>query len=52
MGVASVYILRKKMPNAVRPYRMWMYPYTLWLFVGVSDETALVGGWRMRFIAL
>ena len=36
MGVASVYILRKKMPNAVRPYRMWMYPYTLWLFVGVS----------------
>jgi APA family basic amino acid/polyamine antiporter len=36
MGVASVYILRKKMPNAVRPYRMWMYPYTLWLFVAVS----------------
>lgn len=36
MGVASVHILRKKLPNAPRPYRMWMYPYTLWLFVVVS----------------
>ncbi len=36
MGVASVYVLRKKIPQAVRPYRMWMYPYTLWLFVAVS----------------
>lgn len=36
MGVAAVYILRKKSPHALRPYRMWMYPYTLWLFVGVS----------------
>ena len=36
MGVASVYILRNKMPNAVRPYRIGMYPYTLWLFVAVT----------------
>jgi APA family basic amino acid/polyamine antiporter len=36
MGVAAVYILRKKLPNQPRPYRMWMYPYTLWLFVIVS----------------
>ncbi|MDQ2949241.1 MAG: amino acid permease, partial [Acidobacteriota bacterium] len=36
MGAAAVYVLRKKMPNQPRPYRMWMYPYTLWLFVVVS----------------
>ena len=36
MSVAAVYVLRKKMPGAPRPYRMWGYPYTLWLFVVVS----------------
>jgi basic amino acid/polyamine antiporter, APA family len=36
MSVAAVYILRKKLPGAVRPYRLWGYPYTMWLFVAVS----------------
>ncbi len=36
MSVAAVYVLRKKMPDAPRPYRMWGYPYTLWAFVVVS----------------
>ncbi|HTS30890.1 MAG TPA: amino acid permease [Bryobacteraceae bacterium] len=36
MSVAAVFILRRKMPGAVRPYRMWGYPYTLWFFVAVS----------------
>jgi APA family basic amino acid/polyamine antiporter len=36
MTVAAVYVLRKKMPDASRPYRMWGYPYTMWLFVLVS----------------
>ncbi len=36
MGAAAVYVLRKKLPDYPRPYRMWMYPYTLWLFVLVS----------------
>lgn len=36
MTVAAVWILRRKMPGAVRPYKMWGYPYTLWLFVLVS----------------
>ncbi len=36
MTVAAVYVLRRKMPDAPRPYRMWGYPYTLWLFVVVS----------------
>lgn len=36
MGAVAVYVLRKKLPDKPRPYRMWMYPYTLWLFVAVS----------------
>ena len=36
MSVAAVGILRRKMPAAARPYKMWGYPYTLWLFVIVS----------------
>ena len=36
MSVAAVFVLRRKLPNALRPYRMWGYPYTLWLFVAVS----------------
>ncbi len=36
MTVAAVFVLRRKLPHAPRPYRMWGYPYSLWLFVGVS----------------
>jgi APA family basic amino acid/polyamine antiporter len=36
MSVAAVMVLRRKLPNAARPYRMWAYPWTLWLFVAVS----------------
>jgi APA family basic amino acid/polyamine antiporter len=36
MTVAAVFVLRRKMPDAPRPYRMWGYPYTLWSFVGLS----------------
>jgi len=36
MSVGAVLILRRKMPDAHRPYRMWGYPYTLGLFVAVS----------------
>jgi APA family basic amino acid/polyamine antiporter len=36
MSVAAVYVLRRKLPDAHRPYRMWGYPYTLWVFVAVS----------------
>jgi len=34
--VAAVFVLRRKLPDAHRPYQMWAYPYTLWLFVAVS----------------
>ena len=36
MTVAAVMVLRRKMPGAARPYRMWGYPYTAWLFIAVS----------------
>ena len=31
-----VLVLRRKWPDAHRPYRMWGYPYTLWVFVAAS----------------
>jgi basic amino acid/polyamine antiporter, APA family len=36
LSVAAVFVLRRKEPHRERPYRMWGYPYTMWLFVGVS----------------
>ena len=36
MSVAAVFVLRRKLPDLARPYRMWGYPWTLWLFVVVS----------------
>ena len=36
MSVGAVFILRRKLPHADRPYRMWGYPATPLLFVAVS----------------
>jgi APA family basic amino acid/polyamine antiporter len=36
LSVVAVWVFRRKMPDAPRPYRMWGYPVTLWLFVIVS----------------
>ena len=36
LSVGAVFVLRRKLPNAARPYRMWGYPVTLVLFVGIS----------------
>ncbi|HEX5412243.1 MAG TPA: amino acid permease [Terriglobia bacterium] len=36
LSVAAVFVLRRKQPHRERPYRMWGYPYTMLLFVGVS----------------
>lgn len=33
LGVAAVWVLRRKAPTAERPYRMWGYPYTMWAFL-------------------
>jgi APA family basic amino acid/polyamine antiporter len=36
LGVAAVWVLRRKAPGAPRPYKMWGYPYTMWAFLIVS----------------
>lgn len=36
LGALGVIVLRKKMPDAVRPYKVWGYPYTPILFVAFS----------------
>jgi len=36
MAVLGVLVLRRKVPNAPRPYKMWGYPITPLLFAGVS----------------
>ncbi len=36
LSVAAVWVLRRKLPHMRRPYRMWGYPVTLWLFIAVS----------------
>jgi APA family basic amino acid/polyamine antiporter len=36
LGVAAVPLLRRKMPEAPRPYRMWGYPATVYAFLVVS----------------
>jgi APA family basic amino acid/polyamine antiporter len=36
LGVASVYVLRRKLPALARPYRTWGYPIVPALFLGAS----------------
>src|SRR5260370_7468624 len=36
LTVSAVAVLRRKRPDAHRPYRMWGYPGTLWLFLAAS----------------
>ena len=33
LGGASVFVLRRKMPHAARPFRVWGYPFVPALFV-------------------
>ena len=33
LGAYGVIILRKKMPDTPRPYKVWGYPYTPWIFI-------------------
>lgn len=36
LTVGAVAVLRRNRPHAPRPYRMWGYPATLWLFLAAS----------------
>jgi APA family basic amino acid/polyamine antiporter len=35
-GAAAVYVLRKKRPDLVRPYRVWGYPLTPAIFLAAA----------------
>ena len=55
LSVAAVWVLRRKLPHAPRPYKMWGYPFTLWAFVAVSIwfmADALVNQPKTSLIAL
>lgn len=36
MGAIGIFMLRKKMPDAERPYKIWMHPYVTILFIAFS----------------
>ena len=36
MAVASVYVLRRTLPDAVRPYKVWGYPVVPALFLAAT----------------
>jgi APA family basic amino acid/polyamine antiporter len=36
LSVASVYVLRRKLPHAPRPYRMWGYPVVPALYLAAT----------------
>ncbi len=33
MGAVGIFMLRKKMPEAERPYKIWMHPFVTFLFI-------------------
>lgn len=33
LGAAGIFLLRKRLPDAVRPYKIWGHPYITWLFI-------------------
>ena len=47
---STVFILRKKLPDAERPYRVWGYPYVPLVFLAVTlfllVNTFLATPWR------
>lgn len=37
LGAAGIIVLRKKMPDQPRPYRVWGYPVVPWLFIAFAS---------------
>src|SRR3984957_1922574 len=55
LSVVAVWVLRRSLPDAPRPYKMWGYPFTLWAFVIVSVwfmVDALVNQFKTSLMAL
>lgn len=50
LGVASVYVLRRRLPDAARPYRVWGYPVVPGLFLSATVylmvNTLIATPWR------
>lgn len=42
MGAYGVFILRKKMPDVHRPYKVWGYPYIPLLFVTFASAFVII----------
>jgi basic amino acid/polyamine antiporter, APA family len=36
MGAVGIFMLRKKMPDAERPYKIWLHPFVTLLFIAFS----------------
>jgi APA family basic amino acid/polyamine antiporter len=36
MGAVGIFMLRKKMPHAERPYKIWLHPFVTLLFIGFT----------------
>jgi APA family basic amino acid/polyamine antiporter len=37
LGAAGIILLRKKMPDQLRPYKVWGYPVVPWLFIAFAS---------------
>ncbi|MBB4634881.1 APC family permease [Longimicrobium terrae] len=55
LAVAGVYVLRRRLPNAERPYRTWGYPVVPFIFlaaaVGMLGNAAWNSGARSNFFS-
>ncbi|MBC7874576.1 MAG: hypothetical protein H7Y01_11295, partial [Ferruginibacter sp.] len=36
MGAVGIFMLRRRMPQAERPYKIWLHPFVTLLFIGFS----------------
>ena len=60
MSTAALFVLRRRMPNATRPYRVWGYPFvpalfllvTIYLLVNTVFATPLRAFARIGLIAI
>jgi basic amino acid/polyamine antiporter, APA family len=52
LTIAGVFILRKKMPDAERPYRVWAYPMMPALYLVVASVICINLLWNENAIAL
>lgn len=51
MVTASVFIFRRRMPDAERPYRVWGYPVVPIIFLSVTSSLLIITLWATTFQA-